>query len=411
LPGVWQIPSVLGGSDLVESVILRSWVAVDTKGNLTENCLQIFANVSPASLALPTTTNITVSCGTGTSPEDLIGEQDINGITITADQVSPGGISPSRVVCGWITNYGDQEIEACGNSKKIIRTWTWLDWCAHTPVLLGPFIQIIEIIDDEAPTLTSGPSAMVRSGCMADITLGSAVWTDACGEVAAYRTELVKYYDADNDDEITKSDIDDIRAAGDILLKNNSNGGSFANLPIGTYWVLYFAIDECGNETNRLYEELDPDGSVIPANVHITTLTVANCPIIAPLEPMDLSVIDPCSCDNPLNTTLNGTLLFHDILTIITTPDVPVILSNTDNNLLDATGNPIPIGEYILEFYTLPEISAYISVSNGADTENFITASCSCPNLIPTMSQWGLLIFSLLILNLGIIFIGRIELA
>ena len=63
-------------------------------------------------------------------------------------------------------------------------------------------------------------------------------------------------------------------------------------------------------------------------------------------------------------------------------------------------------GIYELPFYTMPNQAATITVSNGVDTENFTTTSCSpCPDPIPTLSQWGVLVFGLLILNLSLIFI------
>lgn len=149
------------------------------------------------------------------------------------------------------------------------------------------------------------------------------------------------------------------------------------------------------------------------------------CPTVAPLTVDDLSVSDPCSCANPNNivstTGLGLVELFHDVLTVTTTPNVTVTLSATDNNLLDVNGNPIPVGTaipqtspgvYQLVFYTLPGQAATVTASNGVSTESFVTASCTaCDSTIPTMSQWGLMIFGLLILNLSLVFVGRLELA
>ena len=103
------------------------------------------------------------------------------------------------------------------------------------------------------------------------------------------------------------------------------------------------------------------------------------------------------------------------MLQVRTTTGVTVTLSATDNNLLNASGVAIPVGTtipetssgiYELPFYTMPNQAATITVSNGVDTENFTTTSCSpCPDPIPTLSQWGVLVFGLLILNLSLIFI------
>ncbi len=82
-------------------------------------------------------------------------------------------------------------------------------------------------------------------------------------------------------------------------------------------------------------------------------------------------------------------------------------------------GNPIAVnttipevspGVYQLEFYTLPAIPASVTVSNGVSTEDFTTASCNqCTSTIPTMSEWGLMIFALLTMNLGLITLRRKE--
>jgi len=67
-------------------------------------------------------------------------------------------------VCGWITSFEDQVVEACGSS---------------TPVLSGPFTQVIEVVDDVEPELVSGPSAITQSvghfACTASPELPSAV--------------------------------------------------------------------------------------------------------------------------------------------------------------------------------------------------------------------------------------------
>ena len=328
------LPVIAGGSDYAFSVRVRSWEATDALGNKTEGCKQIFVNVSPETLTPPTAEIIEVNCEEGTTPSELVALNRFAATDIAPNfsvtvpetyslQIGVGALSEqsgivlpdNQSLCGWVTSYEDEEIDGCGSSKKIIRAWKWLDWCAVTPVVFGPFMQVIEIVDNKESVLVSGPNAMKRStehfGCQADVSLGAASWTDGCGEIAAFKTEIIKYYDADGDNAITKLDIDDARAAGNIFWKNNTNGGDFANIPLGTYWVVYFAIDECGNETSRLYDEQDPDDlSVIPANIYSTTLSVIDdvrplpqCDdIIIALGPdwgrIDVAAIEESSYDN-----------------------------------------------------------------------------------------------------------------
>jgi len=296
---------------LVSNVTVRSWKATDNLGNTSEGCLQIFINVRPIELNDPSRKNIVVSCGQGTTPRELAAGDDINGNAIGDDWVAPSfsvvtgsGSSASGVIfpdehaaCGWIASYEDREIPACGNSKKIIRTWSWLDWCTPNSQPSVGFTQTIEVTDNVEPaidTLFSQPTDMNRPldhfECETDVRLDSVQWTDACGDIASYRTELRTYADPDGD-----GDFKEHVETAQVLWRNNENGGSFAALKPGTYWVLYFATDECGNETSSIYGvpgNATNDWIPEPANVYCTTLTVAD------------EVVPQAQCDDQINLSL-----------------------------------------------------------------------------------------------------------
>ena len=212
-------------------------------------------------------------------------------------------------------------------------------------------------------------------------------------------------------------------------------GGSIAapstSCPIGS--TLMYSIDGTNFTTTlptydpttavTVTTRCDCDGGTDMSPTSSVTTVPGACPPITPLAVDDLFVTDPCSCNNPNNivNTTGLVELFHDVLTVTTTPNVTVSLSATDNNLLDVNGNPIPVGTaipqtspgvYKLVFYTLPGQAATVMVSNRVSTASFVTASCTaCSATIPTMSQWGSMIFGLLILNLSLVFVGRLELA
>ena len=139
-------------------------------------------------------------------------------------------------------------------------------------------------------------------------------------------------------------------------------------------------------------------------------------------EDMNFSLSDPCSCDNPLNVTLlDGSILFEDTLKVdanmIAAPHT-VRLASQDGNLLNASGTPIPAntsfldlggGMFGLQFYTRSNTPSTVTVEVNGIQRDFTTTSCSPCTPIPTMSEWGLIIFGLLMLNLGVFFIRRKE--
>jgi len=149
---------------------------------------------------------------------------------------------------------------------------------------------------------------------------------------------------------------------------------------------------------------------------------------------INLNAVDPCSCEDPKNRTINGIFLFHDVLTVTSVPGRSIWLSANDGEFRDANNNPIPAGflptsdpggnaggtgtgtlipetstpgTYQLEFYHRENIASTISYTDGNTTQPFVTSSCATCTVIPTMSEWGLLIFGLLVMNLGLFFMKR----
>ena len=149
------------------------------------------------------------------------------------------------------------------------------------------------------------------------------------------------------------------------------------------------------------------------------TVTVMNCTAMTTATINDPSIYDPCFCGNPLNIT--GTnqevFLFADFVVISGAVGDTWVLSNVNSgDVLDVNGNPISVGTpltdlggglFRLDLYHNPEIGFNASFTGTrVDGTPYVTSlttggSCSCP-LIPTMSQWGLIIFGLLILNLSV---------
>ena len=173
-----------------------------------------------------------------------------------------------------------------------------------------------------------------------------------------------------------------------------------------------------------------------------TTISV-NCPECRPgliaASGNELMFGDPCFCDNPRNCNVGGVDYFHDTLTVtaggVTGLTITAAAGATgfftsvdcfggSTDLITA-GTVIPespagSGEYKLEFWRPSGVTPTLSVTESGTTTAVpaatfqpvcTTAACAPTPPIPTMSEWGLMIFGLLVLNLGVLFVQRKELA
>ncbi len=283
-----------------ESITLRRYRATDSNGNTNENCPQAFINIRPDTLMMPTLPSIEVKCGEDITPTGLLNLTNEDGSPRFLQQnIAPwydvpipkvpndtiDVILPTDVTnCHYATFYEDQLIQTIGSTQKISRTWTWLDWCAPNPSRATPYVQIIKIVDDTEPVLTAGPDTMKVSvdlfDCeVSETNLLGAAWTDDCGEIVAYRTELrrVKF----------NGDI------GEVLQANLQNGGKFRDLAVGCYYVLYYAEDEDGNETSS-FGSINNAWEAVPGNVHVAVLCVID------------GVKPQARCINQLNISLRS---------------------------------------------------------------------------------------------------------
>ena len=148
--------------------------------------------------------------------------------------------------------------------------------------------------------------------------------------------------------------------------------------------------------------------------------------IIPEICPISISVSDPCDCKDLLNKRdeQNNITHFHDILIVntgIANQNITLIANRRraflDDNLLPIPNNTL-LGNtetdsmFTIDFFKVPNATGSIIISNGITNQSFELSACSadsCKSSIPTMSEWGLIIFSLLVLNLGLLFIGRKE--
>jgi len=159
-----------------------------------------------------------------------------------------------------------------------------------------------------------------------------------------------------------------------------------------------------------------------------------------------LTFSDPCSCTDAANcddAAGTGNFYFHDVLRIpggtgTTTAGLDIRFNSGVDFFIDvpcrgglslpsfgAAGTRIPEtspGVYEIDFWRLSGVAPtnVVVLESGATTMvpaavfqpvcNEADCAVVAVEPIPTMSEWGLLIFGLLILNLGVVFVQRKEL-
>ncbi len=146
--------------------------------------------------------------------------------------------------CNYQQSSSDQILQTCGNTFKIIRTWTVLDWCTGAVVTTGvggeDNVQIIKVMDKEAPLISVAPFTV-------PVTIPG-----QHPQVCTSTGFLVAPSYSDNCNDVT---VKIFTPVGEAIYTNGSNGNNGGmipapGLPVGVHDVTYQATDACGNQTN-----------------------------------------------------------------------------------------------------------------------------------------------------------------
>jgi hypothetical protein len=192
-------------------------------------------------------------------------------------------------VCGYVVSNSDQLIATCGNTVKIIRTWSVVDWCTGTIVTTGASgednVQIIKVTDKTPPVIERQPFAVSANvpgqhpqPCRSQGFLPPpTVLTDNCNTVS----------------------LKILTPAGEAVyvLGNPLNGGYIPSpgLPLGSHAVVYQATDACGNQTSlnvmvNVIDDLTP--AAVCDEVTVVNLTTSG------FAPVYAATFDDGSNDN-----------------------------------------------------------------------------------------------------------------
>ncbi|MBK8346544.1 MAG: T9SS type A sorting domain-containing protein [Saprospiraceae bacterium] len=174
----------------------------------------------------------------------------------------------SEHYCRVNITFADQKIDLCGNTFKLIREWTILDWCNG---LVQKHSQVISVKDHVAPDVECNENTTYQlyatdHRCTADFKVPAPASVTDCNET----TWSIAYLTADNDG---KAPEDGIYINDDVVF--NSKDYYIVDLPIGKTWIRYTIVDACDNVT-YCYSEVEVLDQIVPTPVcdEVTVLSL-----------------------------------------------------------------------------------------------------------------------------------------
>jgi hypothetical protein len=238
-PTVNLVGMQVNNSNICNGVtVTKQWVAVDDYGNESTCTQQLYIDSNnevdfPDDRFWP--------CEDYNAHPNVINPTVFTGNLTTTGSGIPLGASGPYCQSNFI--FHDDTLDACGNTFKIIRTWTVINWCTGQVILTDSDgddnEQIIKIIDQKKPTISVPAitlSANIQGSlpifCASTGLLPAPTVSDGCGGVT------VRIF----------------TSVGEANYVNGVNGNEGGYVPqpglkIGNNTVIYRATDDCGNET------------------------------------------------------------------------------------------------------------------------------------------------------------------
>jgi len=237
-----------GLSDEIIKLITKTYIAVDEQGLQSEPCtvelevlrIEDLEEIEgPESLLWVNDTALECDEGFPLDDNDFPSPIAINGVDGTGVPTLDGvDLFPNPyTICNLLVTYNDIELFPGGCVRKIMRTWSVIEWSCSNPQRTYEFIQMIEIVDNDGPEII----------CPDDITASTNI--HACESTVLLPPALVSDNCSDEIDVV-------ITSAGIPLM--NTNGG-LAQLEVGANIVTYTAYDGCGNSSSCEMEVLVAD--------------------------------------------------------------------------------------------------------------------------------------------------------
>lgn len=177
------------------------------------------------------------------TPPDIDVSPTLPGTVLS--ETGSGIVNNSGGVCSYHVSNSDQTLAACGNTFKIIRTWSVIDWCTGQVITQGANgednVQTIQIIDATAPTLS-----------VSNFTVSATV--PGSQHQTCRSQGLLPPLDSFNDNCQPNSELNVqiVTSIGEAEYINGVDGKQGGLIPapgltIGVHDIIYKVTDACGN--------------------------------------------------------------------------------------------------------------------------------------------------------------------
>ncbi len=256
----------INGKNNVSAYIKRDWLVKDAWNNFN-TCTQFVYLERRGITAVKFPTDVDINCtNANTNPS-------ATGAPFLTDFNRNWPMFPEQASCELSVIHADQILPVCGNTYKILRTWTVYDWCLPTnPGPTGTLnprtaIQVIKVTDNQGPVIACPPALTVSTNpfnCCANTDLPDVIISDNCNAIASFKATI------EGEDPLTNVPFS-YEVPGSLTTFDGNNiwnpdtlgrVGVTQCLPLGFYPVKYTAEDLCGNKTvctfNLIVSDLVP---------------------------------------------------------------------------------------------------------------------------------------------------------